>query len=75
MKALVHISDPHYGTEQPPVVEALVRLVHDKAPELAVLSGDITQRASREQFRAAKNFTERLEVSSFNWPPGFLCFR
>jgi 3',5'-cyclic AMP phosphodiesterase CpdA len=70
MKAFIHISDPHFGTEQPPVVEALVRLVHDEAPELAVLSGDITQRARREQFRAAKTFTDRLEVPSLIVIPG-----
>src|SRR5690606_31142600 len=32
--------------------------------------GDITQRARREQFRAAKSFTEQLEVPSLIVIPG-----
>lgn len=45
MTTLLHISDTHFGTEQAPVVEALVRLSNDLSPDLLVLSGDITQRA------------------------------
>ena len=54
MSLVLQISDPHFGTEQPPVVEALVRLVRDQAPILVVLSGDITQRARHWQSRAAR---------------------
>lgn len=57
---LLHISDPHFGTEQPPVVEALLRLAARVQPELVMLSGDITQRARRSQFRAARAFVDRL---------------
>jgi len=60
MSLVLQISDPHFGTEQPPVVEALVRFVRDQAPSLVVLSGDITQRARRRQFRAARAFVDRL---------------
>ena len=70
MTVLMHISDPHFGTEQAPVVEALVRLVHEQAPEVIVLSGDITQRALRSQFRAARLFTDRLQVPAMLAIPG-----
>lgn len=60
MSVLLHISDTHFGTEQPPVVEALVTLAAQQRPDLVVLSGDITQRARPEQFRAAKAFVQRL---------------
>jgi 3',5'-cyclic AMP phosphodiesterase CpdA len=70
MNALIQISDPHFGTEQPPVVEALVRLVHQQAPQLVVLSGDITQRAHRQQFRAARRFIDRLGVPATLAIPG-----
>ena len=63
MTLLLQISDTHFGTEQPPVVEALVRLAHEQAPDLVVLSGDITQRARRKQFRAARAFVDRLGVA------------
>jgi 3',5'-cyclic AMP phosphodiesterase CpdA len=57
---LMQISDTHFGTERPAVAEALVRLVHRQAPEAIVVSGDITQRATRKQFYAANAFFKRL---------------
>jgi len=70
MSLVLQISDPHFGTEQPPVVEALVRLVRDQAPTLVVLSGDITQRARRRQFRAARAFIDRLGAPATLAIPG-----
>lgn len=61
MGALLQISDPHFGTERPGVVEALSRLVDRQAPEVVVLSGDITQRATERQFQAARTFLARWE--------------
>ncbi len=60
---LLQVSDTHFGTEQPLVVEALVRLAHAHRPELLVLSGDITQRARTTQFRAAREFVDRLGIA------------
>ena len=60
MSVLLQISDTHFGTEQPPVVAALLALARQQAPELVVLSGDITQRARPAQFKAAWIFTEQL---------------
>jgi 3',5'-cyclic AMP phosphodiesterase CpdA len=60
MSVLLQISDPHFGTEQPPVVEALVAMARQQRPDLFVLSGDITQRARPAQFRAARAFIDRL---------------
>ena len=62
MSALLHLSDPHFGTERPEVVEALLRFAREQQPALAVLSGDITQRARRRQFAAARDFVDRLGV-------------
>jgi 3',5'-cyclic AMP phosphodiesterase CpdA len=60
MSVLLHLSDTHFGTERAQVIEALVALAARERPTLAVLSGDITQRARSAQFRAAKAFVERL---------------
>lgn len=60
MSVLLHISDTHFGTEEPRVVEALVALAAQQRPDVVVLSGDITQRARLVQFRAAKAFVDRL---------------
>ena len=60
MTVLLQISDPHFGTEQAPVVEALATLSRQQRPDLLVLSGDITQRARPGQFRLARAFIDRL---------------
>lgn len=60
MSVLLQVSDPHFGTEQASVVEALVALSQQQRPDLLVLSGDITQRARASQFRQARAFTDRL---------------
>jgi 3',5'-cyclic AMP phosphodiesterase CpdA len=64
MRAALHISDPHFGTERPRVVKALERLAHAQAPSLVILSGDITQRARKVEFTAAGAFMDRLAVPS-----------
>lgn len=70
MSVILHFSDPHFGTEQPPVVEALLRLAERVRPDVAILSGDITQRARPRQFAAARAFGERLGVSARVLIPG-----
>jgi predicted MPP superfamily phosphohydrolase len=70
MSLLLQVSDTHFGTEQPQTVEALVRMVRQHAPDLVVLSGDITQRARRAQFRAARQFVDQLAVPTTLALPG-----
>ena len=70
MSCLVQISDPHFGTERAPVVEALVALVSRLAPECVLLSGDITQRATAAQFAAARAFADRLAPAAVLAIPG-----
>src|SRR5512139_230131 len=60
MTVLLQVSDPHFGTEQAVVVDALAALARQQRPDLVVLSGDITQRARPAQFRAARAFADRL---------------
>jgi 3',5'-cyclic AMP phosphodiesterase CpdA len=70
MRALLQISDPHFGTEQPPVLHALQVLSRNVKPELVVVSGDITQRARRTQFAAARAFIEQLHAAHVVSIPG-----
>ncbi|CAN5456967.1 metallophosphoesterase [soil metagenome] len=61
MLTLLHISDLHFG---PPyhagVGEVLLRFAAELDPDVIVASGDFTQRARREQFRAAREYLDRL---------------
>ena len=70
MSVLLQISDPHFGTERPVVVEALLKLRQQERPEIVVFSGDITQRARRAQFAAAKEFVSRLAPPALVAVPG-----
>lgn len=60
MSVLLHMSDPHFGTEVAPVANALLELARSLDPTLIVVSGDITQRARRAQFAAAQSFMSQL---------------
>tara|TARA_R110002124_G_scaffold26647_5_gene95836 strand:+ start:1705 stop:2514 length:810 start_codon:yes stop_codon:yes gene_type:complete len=68
MTCLLHISDPHFGTEQNSVPDALLRLARQQAPDHVLLSGDITQRARPGQFAAAKAFTDQLPAPVLTVP-------
>jgi 3',5'-cyclic AMP phosphodiesterase CpdA len=70
MTVLLQISDPHFGTERPAVVEALLGLAQQQRPAIVVVSGDITQRARRAQFAAAKEFVTRLAAPALVAIPG-----
>ena len=67
---LLQVSDPHFGTEVPAVLHALERLAHEQRPDVLVLSGDITQRATRRQFAAARTFVDGLGIGDVLAIPG-----
>ena len=60
MTRILHISDTHFGTEVPAVVEALVKQAATLKPDIVILSGDVTQRARKSEFAAAKAFFTRI---------------
>ncbi|MES2355284.1 MAG: metallophosphoesterase [Pseudomonadota bacterium] len=70
MSLLLQISDTHFGTERPNVVEALLRMASEQVPDIVVLSGDITQRARRSQFKAARAFVDRMAPPAMLAIPG-----
>jgi 3',5'-cyclic AMP phosphodiesterase CpdA len=57
---LAHLSDLHFGRIEPAALQALRRRVAELAPDLVVVSGDLTQRARARQFRAARAFLDSL---------------
>lgn len=70
MTRLLQISDLHFGTEQAPVMAALLALSDEKKPDVLVVSGDITQRASAGQFSRAKAFCDKLGIAQMVSLPG-----
>src|SRR5215217_6729086 len=63
MTRLVHLSDLHFGSHDPRLVEAVEASIDELKPDLVVISGDFTQRARTEQFKEACRFLERLRDS------------
>jgi 3',5'-cyclic AMP phosphodiesterase CpdA len=60
MRTIVHLSDLHFGDADPALVAPLVASVQSCAPDLVAISGDLTQRARRTQFHAARAFLDSL---------------
>jgi 3',5'-cyclic AMP phosphodiesterase CpdA len=60
MRTMVHLSDLHFGAADPAVVEAVAGCVNELGPHIVAVSGDLTQRARRNQFRRARAFLSRL---------------
>ncbi|HET6402316.1 MAG TPA: metallophosphoesterase family protein [Candidatus Kapabacteria bacterium] len=60
MRTIIHLSDIHFGKIDRTTIEPLVRAVHEAQPDLVIVSGDLTQRALRKEFRAARDFLHSL---------------
>lgn len=60
MRRLVHLSDLHFGRDRPELLDPLITAVNDLNPDAIAISGDLTQRARRRQFAAARDFVDRL---------------
>ena len=60
MKRLAHISDLHFGREDERVVAGLREALWKAEPDVIVVSGDLTQRAKKRQFRAARAFLDAI---------------
>ena len=60
MRRLAHISDLHFGREDPLLIRELLADLRRLEPTLVAVSGDLTQRARRRQFLSARAFLERI---------------
>lgn len=59
---LMHLSDLHFGAHDPRVCAAVQRLAQRLDVSVVVVSGDLTQRATRQQFAMAHEFVTGLGV-------------
>jgi 3',5'-cyclic AMP phosphodiesterase CpdA len=70
VRALLHLSDIHFGPKhRPEPAAAVLELVRREPPAAVVVSGDLTQRARPSQFRAARAFVDALGAP-VAWVPG-----
>jgi 3',5'-cyclic AMP phosphodiesterase CpdA len=60
MRTIVHLSDLHFGRVNPSLLDPLLTVVRDVAPDVVAISGDLTQRARSYQFQQARSFLDAL---------------
>lgn len=58
---LALLSDLHFGRAQPDLVPPLLASIAQADPDLVVVAGDFVQRARASQYRAARDFMDRLQ--------------
>lgn len=59
---IAHISDLHFGREDPNVADALLKDIVMQNPDLVVVSGDLTQRARSREFQKAADYLRQLPM-------------
>jgi 3',5'-cyclic AMP phosphodiesterase CpdA len=57
---LAHLSDIHFGCENAAACDAALAVVADLAPDLIVVTGDLTRNGLPSEFRAARAWLDRL---------------
>jgi 3',5'-cyclic AMP phosphodiesterase CpdA len=60
LRTIAHLSDLHFGREDPRAVGALLRDLAEAAPSLVAVSGDLTRRARLREFARARDFLVRV---------------
>jgi len=60
MRTIVHLSDLHFGQVNSAVLQPLLSAVEEAKPDLVAISGDLTQRARTEEFKAAREFLDAI---------------
>lgn len=59
---LVHLSDLHFGAEKQECLLAIKQFCGKHPVEIIAVSGDLTQRARRNQFLNCKTFLDGLNI-------------
>jgi len=60
MIRILHLSDPHFGAADPAVAARFLTQAAELAPDITILSGDLTMRARRGELADARYFVDRL---------------
>ncbi|CAO1650808.1 metallophosphoesterase family protein [Parasphingorhabdus sp. NYA22] len=60
MARIAHLSDIHFGANDPNIVAATIDWLKEKQPDLVIISGDLTQRARESQFQDAADYLHAL---------------
>lgn len=59
---LAHLSDIHFGAEDPAAINAARRYIQNNRPDAIIVSGDVSQRGKRMEFLAAAQWLSEFEA-------------
>lgn len=62
MTKLFHVSDVHFGAEDPAALDWFAACVAEETPDAVVMTGDLTMRALPEEFEAGGRWLQSLDV-------------
>jgi 3',5'-cyclic AMP phosphodiesterase CpdA len=62
MRTIIQVSDLHFGAILPTTLEPLLAFMHAAKPDLVIISGDLSQRASAAQCREAAAYLARMPM-------------
>jgi 3',5'-cyclic AMP phosphodiesterase CpdA len=62
MMRLFHVSDVHFGAEDPAAIAWFEKLVRDERPDAVIMTGDLTMRATQEEFQRGGDWLRSLGV-------------
>ena len=68
MRTIVHLSDLHFGALDEALLPPLYEALSAAEPDLVAVSGDLTQRAKRREFEAARAFLAELRCPALVVP-------
>ncbi|CAN5565437.1 metallophosphoesterase [soil metagenome] len=60
MRTIIHVSDLHFGRVDPAILTPLLEFIRGTEPDLVAISGDLTQRARRREYLAAREFLRAI---------------
>ena len=60
MRSIAHISDLHFGYNDPLLARKLCDTLNEIAPDVLVISGDLVEHATAEEFARARDYLEQL---------------
>ncbi|WP_174279321.1 metallophosphoesterase family protein, partial [Sphingomonas bacterium] len=62
MAKLFHVSDVHFGAEDPAAIDWFAQVVRDERPDAVIMTGDLTMRALPGEFEAGAAWLQSLGV-------------
>ncbi len=68
MRTIIHLSDLHFGKVDKKRIAPLLSIVNELNPDLVVISGDLTQRATSKEYAEAREFIKQIKGRIFVIP-------